>query len=365
MIKEKQRLIHAFSSWLALAGVVGIATLLGAYFTGSRNWPARPDSRSNSRSLHLLGSGAKAREILAGTSASANPVRSITTTRLMVGGLALAVASIFYLAQPVFTPAQAAPTLLWAGDAEEASLSDWTSSGGGIFNTGTGNASASTDFARSGSYSAKMSITNASGASQAVRLFRWAESRTNPEAYYSAWYYFPQDYSGMNWWNVFQFKSKLSDTVNDPTFTLNVGNRSGQMFFYLYDHLNGNINRGWSSTAIPVGRWFHLEAFYKQAADNTGRVTFWQDGVQILDLSGVSTRRSGDEIHWSLTNYTDNISPSSATIYVDDAAISTARLSEASSPTATAKPTSPSPDCCDSNRACSQQPGYSSRCATP
>ena len=270
-------------------------------------------------------------------------IRRLRDVRPVLAIAAALVASIFYLAQPVFTPAQAAPTLLWAGDAEEASLSDWTSSGGGIFNTGTGNASASTDFARSGSYSAKMSITNASGASQAVRLFRWAESRTNPEAYYSAWYYFPQDYSGMNWWNVFQFKSKLSDTVNDPTFTLNVGNRSGQMFFYLYDHLNGNINRGWSSTAIPVGRWFHLEAFYKQAADNTGRVTFWQDGVQILDLSGVSTRRSGDEIHWSLTNYTDNISPSSATIYVDDAAISTARLSEASSPTATAKPTSPAP----------------------
>jgi hypothetical protein len=235
------------------------------------------------------------------------------------------VLSLALLAQPAASSAQAAPAILWSAGHEKGDMSEW-SNGGGIFNSGTGVASASTDFARSGAYSTKMTITNASGASQAVRLFRWAESRANPDAYYSTWYYFPQSFSGMRWWNIFQFKSKLSESVNDPTFVLNVTNRDGAMYLYLYDHLNGNVNRGTSSVAIPVGRWFHLEVFYKQAANNTGRVTVWQDGVQILDASGIPTRRSGDEVHWSLANYTDNISPSTATIYADDAAISTSRL---------------------------------------
>ncbi len=129
----------------------------------------------------------------------------------------------------------------------------------------------------------------------------------------------------MSWWNVFQWKSKTS-TANDPTFTLNVGNRStGEMYFYLYNHL-ASRSYGQSTMNIPVGRWFQVEAFYSQAADNTGQVTFWQDGTKILDVTGVQTRRSGDQIQWSVDNYTDNLNPPNATLYVDDAAISLTRL---------------------------------------
>jgi hypothetical protein len=236
-----------------------------------------------------------------------------------------------FLVGTASTPAQASSTIVWAGDHEEGSLADWTAPGGGIFNSGNGAVSASTDFARSGRYSAKMTIQTGDGSSHAVRLFRWAESRANTDAYYSAWYYFPQTFSGMGWWNVMQWKSKVT-SGNDPTFVLNVTNRNGQMHFYLYDHLNGNVNRGTASAAIPVGKWVHVEGYYRQAADNTGRVTIWQDGAQVLDVSGVRTRRSGDEIHWSVNNYTDRISPSPATIYADDAAISTSRLGTGSTP---------------------------------
>ncbi len=193
-------------------------------------------------------------------------------------------------------------------------------------NSGTGAVTVSTDVAHSGRYSAKLSISNASNQTQGARLFRWDESAAYPQAYYSAWYYFPQQYTGMIWWNVFQFKSKLSESANDPLWVLNVGNRGdGQMYFYLYDWVN---RRAYSQGIknIPVGTWFHLEAFYQQATDNTGRIAFWQDGQPIFDLGGVVTRRSGDEIDWSVANYTDNINPSDATIYVDDARISTTRL---------------------------------------
>lgn len=266
-----------------------------------------------------------------------------------IGAIVAGIALLWLLgAMAMSVPkADAQANVLWSGTMEAGNLSEWSvGGGGGIFNSGTGTAVASTDVAHGGRYSAKMTITNASGTSQAVRLFRWAEPRANSSAYYSAWFYFPQRYSGMSWWNVWQWKSKLPNGANDPLWILNVGNRSdGQMSFYLYDWINRR-SYNQSAVAIPVGRWFHVEAYYRQATDNTGQITFWQDGVQILNVTGVATKRSGDETHWSINNYTDRISPSTATVYVDDAAISSSRMGPGGNtpaPTATTKPVTATP----------------------
>ncbi len=255
---------------------------------------------------------------------------------VLAGALVLLAA---YLGLPTIGGAAPDPasSVIWSATHESADMSDWTlGGGGGIFNSGSGTARASDVVAHSGRYSAAMSITNASNQTQAVRLFRWGESRQHPEAYYSAWYYFPQGWKGISWWNVFQFKSKLSESVNDPLWVLNVGSRSnGEMYFYLFDWINRK-SYNQSVKNIPVGQWFHLEAYYKQAADSSGQVTFWQDGTKIVEVAGVATRRPGDQVHWSVNNYTDNLDPSSATIYVDDAMISTVRVggSSVASPTA-------------------------------
>ena len=234
---------------------------------------------------------------------------------------------------------------LWSAGQETGDLSEWSlNDGGGIFNTGTGVASATSSLANSGRNAAALTISNAANATQAVRLFRWSEPRTTPEAYYSIWLYFPETYAPTSWWNIEQWKSKMSETINDPLWTLNVGNRSGQMYLYLYDWLNGASVSQPTVHYLPVGKWFHLETFYRQATDKTGQITMWQDGAKILDVSGVSTKRVGDEVQWSVDNYTDGITPSDATIYLDDAVISTTRIGDlAAQPTVTAQPRSPGP----------------------
>ena len=75
---------------------------------------------------------------------------------------------------------------------------------------------------------------------------------------------------------------------------------------------------------VPVGRWFHLEAYYRKAVDDSGRVAVWQDGVQILDLDGVRTANS-DDLAWSVNNYGAHIDPGDVLVYADDATISTSR----------------------------------------
>jgi Polysaccharide lyase len=236
-------------------------------------------------------------------------------------------------------PAASPPsgTVLWSADMETSDLSQWSlpdgpggpNAGGGVFDSGTSVASVdAVSVAHSGLHSAKLYINtlNSPGVSTSgARLFRWLEPQTHSDLYYSVWYYFPQRYTpnaNPPWWNVFQWKSKRGET-SDPFFALNVGNRSdGSMYVYLYDQ---NAKASYSQTIknIPIGQWFHIEAFYKCAGDKTGHVTFWQDGTQLFDVSKAQTRYADGNCSWSVNNYAASLNPPTATIYVDDAAICT------------------------------------------
>lgn len=229
------------------------------------------------------------------------------------------------------------PPALWSGDMETGDLSQWYSSpagaagspGGAVENSGVATAVASTDFAHSGRYSAKLTITTPDTPTSGARLFRWAESQKYPQLYYSVWYYFPQSYTPAVFWNVLQWKSKhvvSGVATNDPFFTLEVvATPSGQMYFYLGDDNTQTTYQQGSQNAvpIPVGRWFNVQAFYQCDGGGAGRVTIWQDGVQLWDIQNVNTRYSDGDCQWSVNNYSSGLTPATATIYVDDAAIST------------------------------------------
>lgn len=223
--------------------------------------------------------------------------------------------------------------VLWTADMETGDTSQWYvpsqgpygDYGGGEYNSGVAGSAPSQDYAHTGVWSLKMTITTPSSPSSGTRMFRWLESRNYPALYYSAWYYFPQSYSVDNYWNVFQWKSRRSPDQNDPFYILNVGNRDdGSMYFYVYDWQR-RISYSQSSMNIPVGQWFRVQALYQCSGDGSGRVTFWQDGVQLLDLPGVQTRYPDGDCEWSLNNYSDGLRPSTSTIYIDDAKITLAR----------------------------------------
>lgn len=235
------------------------------------------------------------------------------------------------------TAVPAVPAVLWSADMETADLTQWSlpdvaggpNSGGGVFNSGVATAGVDkVTLAHSGLYSAKLFVDTRGDselATSGTRLFRWREPQEHPELYYRIWYYFPQRYhpnGNPSWWNVFQWKSKHTGAnLSDPFFALNVGNRSdGSMFFYLYDQ-NSKRTSAQTIKDIPEGRWLRVEAFYKCAADHSGRITFWQDGTRIVDVSDVQTRYVDGDCEWSVNNYTNGLDSGSATIYVDDAAI--------------------------------------------
>jgi polysaccharide lyase-like protein len=246
---------------------------------------------------------------------------------------------LFHFNSPRPSTTSSAPahpgTVVWSADMETGDLSQWSApdvpsgphTGGGVFNSGLATARVdAVGLAHSGLHSATLFVNTQSAEelpTSGTRLFRWLEPEKYPELYYCIWFYFPQRYvpnGNPPWWNVFQWKSKRGDT-SDPFIALNVGNRpDGAMYFYAYDK-NAKNSYGQSIKNIPEERWVRIDAFYKCSGEKNGQITFWQDGTQILDIGNVQTRYPDGNCSWSVNNYSTSLNPSTATIYVDDAAI--------------------------------------------
>jgi hypothetical protein len=228
-----------------------------------------------------------------------------------------------------------ANNVVWFADFETADIVQWFAPsleplgkfGGAQFNSGSGYSLPTQHRSRSGQWGLEMTV--ATPPMSATRMFRWREPQTYQSLYYSVWYYFPQQYSVTRYWNVFQWKSKISVDQNDPFFILNVGNRpSGEMFFYLYDWQRRRSHwQTWKN--IPVGQWLKIDGYYVCTGISAGRLTIWQDGALLFDLNNVQTRYVNGDCQWSVDNYSDEVIPSPSTFFVDDASI-TLRLPWAS-----------------------------------
>jgi hypothetical protein len=262
-----------------------------------------------------------------------------------------------------FTTTSAA--ILWSADHETGNLSQWaspnTTGGTGVWISGRADAKVVTTHKRSGRYGTALTIYNADGNNSegqpGVRMARvgtLADPHKLPAAgYYSVWYYFPRIIRPSVWWNVFQWKRRFvyadGSATSDPVLTVNIDNRGGgNMFFYLYNHVGtdgrymtpGNGVIVSASIDIPINTWFHFECYYQWATAPTGRITCWQDGVQIWDLQNIITEYSygnvSDPWQWTVNSYSDNTRPVTHTIYIDDAAISTERVGAKTTPPAPA-----------------------------
>lgn len=261
-------------------------------------------------------------------------------------------------------PTDLQASILWQADHEEGNLTDWEpigtkEPGGGVLNTREDavTAVATTVQAHSGRYSAQATITGALRGwrgSRAVRLMRWTNRPWDKgghefprQAYYSTWMYFPRRYNSNKyppwdpgdggWWNVFQFKANDDDDVSQPVWALNVGHDDDAraMEFYLYSSLNrpASIDQD-EPIPLPIGRWFHVEAFYRVSAGSGGEIIVWQDGHQILHGKDVRTAvsKANENAVWGIGNYTDHIAgepkEGRSTIFFDDAIVSARRISK-------------------------------------
>lgn len=182
--------------------------------------------------------------------------------------------------------------------------------------------------AHRGAFAAKLSVDAAPGAPQQnVGLARDGELPT--EAYYSAWYYLPRSIGVGTYWVIFKLRTRAvaADPATDAElFDLNLANlASGEMTLRLYDHRNGDIPLDAPDVVVPVGVWFQVEAFYRNAPDASGRLTLWLDGRQIADVQGRPTGLT-PWMAWDAGSVGLDLTPGQAVLYIDDCAISRTRV---------------------------------------
>lgn len=220
-------------------------------------------------------------------------------------------------------------SVLWSARHETGDLGEWTQ--GGLGGTAADlpdtSLAISTDVAHSGRYSVK--LTNG-----AVSVYEdahlWREDDYPVSAYYSAWYYLPRAYQTTADWSIMQFQVPTADggVVGQ---LLDVDLRSlpdGDLILSVYDHRAAYLRTATPDPAIPVpvGRWFQIEAYYRNADDESGEIAIWLDGQLNYDLH----RPFGTTpIYWTVCSKTYGLSPAESTIYVDDAAVSLARVTPA------------------------------------
>ncbi|MGA7745214.1 MAG: hypothetical protein WBP56_23025 [Polyangia bacterium] len=221
--------------------------------------------------------------------------------------------------------------VLWTARFEGDNLAEWSP-----VPFGFGSASAvapntievSSERVHSGNFAAKLTVSGTADNTQGNGAGMVQNGGLPTQAYYSAWYYLPQSVSVGTYWVIMKFRMRT--VLDDPTteaelFDVNFQNPSvGAMSLRLYDHRSGDRTLDVPNPVVSVGAWFQLEAFYRDAADATGRLTLWLNGVQILDLPGATGPTAW--VAWDVVSVGDDLTPDTAIIYVDDCAISQSRV---------------------------------------
>jgi hypothetical protein len=180
-------------------------------------------------------------------------------------------------------------------------------------------------FARSGSYSARCFIDTTSGTSDGARLYRRIE---NGGAYYSAWFRLAAIHSVANWWSIFLYHARdTPEPADDANFLWDlrvVQPSEGQLAIVLYEHATQGLTAS-APHSLPVGEWFHLEAYFEYAPPASSRLSVWLNGQPLLDATGLRGEDTRP-VYWIIGNGSNDLDPDSSTLFVDDAAIATGRL---------------------------------------
>ncbi len=223
--------------------------------------------------------------------------------------------------------------LLWTALFEGGTFDEWTADGSGnaqSFPEGGNLIEVSNVRVHHGAYAAKLTVEAVPGGAQGSAALTRTGDPLPVEGYYSAWYYLPRSVSvSVNvgrYWVIFKFRQQDQGTVGE-LFDLDLINLdAGEMSLQLYDHRRtAVVPLDVANPVVPVGQWFQIEAYYRNAQDDTGRLTFWLDGRPIVELANQPMAPT-PFVEWNACSIGADLTPSTAEIYVDDCAVSRTRV---------------------------------------
>lgn len=217
--------------------------------------------------------------------------------------------------------------ITWWTDHETGDFSDWFKNNGKVWTTGGGAVAVVNSPVRSGSHSLR-ALSNTSDASELSAAIGVRESLTPNLACYSAWYYVPALLNANKVWLFFKFRSRTQPSDADSAveaWDVDVvpnGDGSGSLAIHSYQT---DTRTSVKNAVVPVARWFQLEACLLASSGVEGRLSIWLDDALVFELEGQPTLPS-QWVEWNVGNVAEATTPATASVFADDAAISTRRL---------------------------------------
>jgi hypothetical protein len=219
--------------------------------------------------------------------------------------------------------------ILWQATFEPADLSEWLGDGhGGVYTDGKApDPVATQEQAHRGRYAGLVVFSAASGTAAFSYLYR--EQPIPVQAYYGAWFFIPAGVQVRSFISLLHFG--YHQAADDPNTTAIWDfdlqpDTAGALVPRLYQTGAANPVAAQPAVPVPPATWVHFELLFKKAADATGQIVVWQDGVQIMNVANVVTAPT-DWIQWDVGGGSlDVITPTPVSIYVDDVTISSTRV---------------------------------------
>jgi len=217
--------------------------------------------------------------------------------------------------------------ILWQATFEPGDLSEWQGDGkGGVYMDLPSQApSVSSAVVHRGQFSGVANFTPTGGMPYSY-LYR--DQPSPREAYYGAWFYIPANLQIGSWLSLLHFGYRpTAGAATSPVWDFNVHpGADGRLIARLYESASVENTEQASPIPVPMATWIHFEILFRKAADATGHITVWQDGVEILDVANAITAPT-DLVQWDCGGGGNNeVTPSPGMVYFDDATISTTRV---------------------------------------
>lgn len=197
---------------------------------------------------------------------------------------------------------------------------DYAEAGGFCTRDPGGTSETVEDPVRSGERAAAFTVDSSLPMGIQARCF--LEGQLPVDAVYGAWFYIPSLATNTGNWNLFHFQGGTPGTPGLPgLWDVSLGSAmDGSLYLYLFDFLGPGVRTPDNPPEVPIGSWFHVEFRLVRAADATGAVALYQDGVLVMELTGIVTDNTSFG-QWYVGNLADALMPAVSTIYVDDVSI--------------------------------------------
>jgi hypothetical protein len=217
--------------------------------------------------------------------------------------------------------------ILWRALFESGDVSEWTGDGkGGIYMDPHSTAPAASAYvAHRGRFSG---IATFAPTSPAAWSYLYRDQPSPPDAYYGAWFFIPASLQINSWLSLHHFGYHQTEGASEvlPVWDFHVyPTANGTLAARLYESSSTKSFDQSSPLPVAPATWVHFELRFRKAADATGQITVWQDETQILDVTGIVTAPT-EWGQWDAGGGSNDATPSPASVYVDDATISLARV---------------------------------------